>query len=66
MKTSTREKWKNIVRYVTATHAVMEDKNEQEQLRIEQEMYAWLEKNYQITWNQRTLKKMRDNFFHKL
>lgn len=58
-KVSQRNKWKNVVKYINAVHDCMDDKNTSEQIQLEREMYAWLERNYQIGWNQKTIRQMR-------
>jgi hypothetical protein len=61
VKTSTRDKWKNIIAYVVAVHDRLNDHDmsHAEQEELCQERYRWLEENYQVAWNQRTLKKLR-------
>lgn len=56
---STHSKWKNIVNYINSIHDCMDGKTEAEQVQLQREMYAWLERNYQIGWNQKTLKQVR-------
>jgi hypothetical protein len=57
-RTTSKQKWKNIVSYITAVRDCMDGKTDEEQLKLEKEMYEWLEQNYQINWNQRTLKNL--------
>ena len=55
------EKWKGIVSVISSNLDCMNDaetNREREELR--KKMYEWLMENYQVNFNQETLKKMRN------
>lgn len=60
-RTKTRDRWVNIIRYITSIQDQIEyhDLNDEEIAALEKKRLEWLEYNFQITPNQRTLKKLR-------
>lgn len=67
-KISTKEKWKNIMMYISAINDQIEHHglSDEEIKKLEQDRLDWLMRNYTITWNQKTLKEMRKKKLFKL
>jgi len=61
MITSTRDKWKNIIRYIIVSQEIIEthDLSSEEADKVRKERFEWLETNYQIAFNQKTMKKLK-------
>lgn len=67
-KISTKEKWKNIIRYISAINDQIEyhGLSEEEIKELTNNRLDWLMRNYTITWNQKTIKEMRAKKIFKL
>jgi hypothetical protein len=59
-RTSQRDKWEKIAAYIRACYDCENDaQTSAEADTVRKEMFNWLEKNYQVSWNPKTVKELK-------